>query len=66
MYYDYAQRYASIDIYLEIIACSFVHPLINIYFIGAVLCVRWSNIEGRYLASGSDNDNTIIIWELDR
>ncbi|KAH8550148.1 WD40-repeat-containing domain protein [Umbelopsis sp. PMI_123] len=33
---------------------------------GAVLCVRWSNVEGRYLASGSDNDNTIIIWELDR
>ncbi|KAM3581865.1 HIR complex subunit [Umbelopsis sp. WA50703] len=33
---------------------------------GAVLCVRWSNTEGRYLASGSDNDNTIIIWELDR
>ncbi|CAO3675192.1 unnamed protein product [Umbelopsis vinacea] len=33
---------------------------------GAVLCVRWSNIDGRYLASGSDNDNTIIIWELDR
>ncbi|KAG0175754.1 HIR complex subunit, partial [Apophysomyces sp. BC1034] len=32
---------------------------------GAVLCVRWSS-DGRYLASGSDNDNVIIIWELDR
>ncbi|OAD70377.1 hypothetical protein PHYBLDRAFT_171755 [Phycomyces blakesleeanus NRRL 1555(-)] len=31
---------------------------------GAVLCVRWSN-SGKYLASGSDTDNTIIIWELD-
>ncbi|KAI8365862.1 WD40-repeat-containing domain protein [Choanephora cucurbitarum] len=33
---------------------------------GAVLCVRWSNVEGRYLASGSDNDNVIIIWEKDK
>ncbi|KAI8141993.1 WD40-repeat-containing domain protein [Fennellomyces sp. T-0311] len=33
---------------------------------GAVLCVRFSNNEGRYLASSSDNDNVIIIWELDR
>ncbi|KAI8075593.1 WD40-repeat-containing domain protein [Thamnidium elegans] len=33
---------------------------------GAVLCVRWSNGEGRYLASSSDNDNVIIIWERDR
>lgn len=33
---------------------------------GAVLCVRWSNGDGRYLASSSDNDNLIIIWELDR
>ncbi|ORZ04888.1 WD40-repeat-containing domain protein [Absidia repens] len=32
---------------------------------GAVLCVRWSK-DGRYLASSSDNDNVIIIWELDR
>ncbi|KAI8384389.1 WD40-repeat-containing domain protein [Radiomyces spectabilis] len=32
---------------------------------GAVLCVRWSN-DGRYLASSSDNDNVIIIWELDK
>ncbi|KAI8337443.1 WD40-repeat-containing domain protein [Chlamydoabsidia padenii] len=31
---------------------------------GAVLCVRWSK-DGRYLASSSDNDNVIIIWELD-
>ncbi|KAI7869022.1 WD40-repeat-containing domain protein [Spinellus fusiger] len=31
---------------------------------GAVLCVRWSN-NGKYLASGSDKDNLIIIWELD-
>ncbi|CAO3591956.1 unnamed protein product [Absidia cylindrospora] len=31
---------------------------------GAVLCVRWSK-NGRYLASSSDNDNVIIIWELD-
>ncbi|KAI7876516.1 WD40 repeat-like protein [Lichtheimia hyalospora FSU 10163] len=30
---------------------------------GAVLCVRWSNNEGHYLASSSDNDNVIIIWE---
>lgn len=33
---------------------------------GAVLCVRWSNNDGRYLASSSDNDNVVIIWELDR
>ncbi|KAL7311347.1 HIR complex subunit [Mucor circinelloides] len=33
---------------------------------GAVLCVRWSNEGGRYLASSSDNDNVIIIWERDR
>ncbi|KAI7904073.1 WD40-repeat-containing domain protein [Cokeromyces recurvatus] len=33
---------------------------------GAVLCVRWSNGEGRYLASSSDNDNVIIIWERDK
>ncbi|KAI8349397.1 WD40-repeat-containing domain protein [Blakeslea trispora] len=33
---------------------------------GAVLCVRWSKKEGRYLASGSDNDNVVIIWERDR
>ncbi|KAI9496376.1 WD40-repeat-containing domain protein [Zychaea mexicana] len=33
---------------------------------GAVLCVRWSNNDGRYLASSSDNDNVIIVWELDR
>ncbi|KAI9323328.1 WD40-repeat-containing domain protein [Dichotomocladium elegans] len=32
---------------------------------GAVLCVRWSNTEGRYLASSSDNDNVIIIWEME-
>ncbi|ORZ19308.1 WD40-repeat-containing domain protein [Absidia repens] len=31
---------------------------------GAVLCVRWSK-NGRYLASSSDNDNVVIIWELD-
>ncbi|KAI8328132.1 WD40-repeat-containing domain protein [Chlamydoabsidia padenii] len=31
---------------------------------GAVLCVRWSK-DGRYLASGSEKDNMIIIWELD-
>ncbi|KAI9282301.1 WD40-repeat-containing domain protein [Sporodiniella umbellata] len=29
---------------------------------GAVLCLRWSN-DNRYLASCSDRDNTIIIWE---
>lgn len=34
--------------------------------LGAVLCVRWSNEGGRYLASSSDNDNVIIIWERDR
>lgn len=33
--------------------------------IGAVLCVRWSNHDGHYLASGSDNDNVIIVWEKD-
>ncbi|KAI8644133.1 WD40-repeat-containing domain protein [Parasitella parasitica] len=33
---------------------------------GAVLCVRWSSGDGRYLASSSDNDNVIIIWERDR
>ncbi|KAI8975694.1 WD40-repeat-containing domain protein [Mycotypha africana] len=32
---------------------------------GAVLCVRWSNKDGRYLASSSDNDNVIMIWERD-
>lgn len=34
--------------------------------VGAVLCVRWSSGDGRYLASSSDNDNVIIIWERDR
>jgi WD40 repeat protein len=29
---------------------------------GAVLCVRFSNIDGSLLASGSD-DKTIIIWK---
>lgn len=31
---------------------------------GAVLCVRWSNINGKRLASGSD-DSKIVIWEHD-
>ncbi|RKP08235.1 WD40-repeat-containing domain protein [Thamnocephalis sphaerospora] len=31
---------------------------------GAVLCVRWSNDDGRFLASGSD-DKIIVIWTLD-
>ncbi|KAJ1972443.1 HIR complex subunit [Dimargaris xerosporica] len=31
---------------------------------GTVLCLAWSNGEGRYLASGSD-DNIVLIWELD-
>ncbi|CAG8666614.1 1767_t:CDS:2, partial [Ambispora leptoticha] len=31
---------------------------------GPVLCVRWSQIEGRHLASGSD-DKIVLIWELD-
>ncbi|KAG0309893.1 HIR complex subunit [Dissophora globulifera] len=32
---------------------------------GAVLCVRWSNGEGKYLATGSD-DMIVMIWQLDR
>ncbi|KAJ1548116.1 HIR complex subunit, partial [Cladochytrium tenue] len=32
---------------------------------GAVLCVRWSSIDGRLLASGSD-DSKIVIWDKDR
>ncbi|KAG0244912.1 HIR complex subunit [Actinomortierella wolfii] len=32
---------------------------------GAVLCVKWSNGEGNYLASGSD-DMIVMIWQLDR
>ncbi|KAL1924204.1 uncharacterized protein VTP21DRAFT_7239 [Calcarisporiella thermophila] len=28
------------------------------------MCLRWSNQDGRYLASGSD-DNVILIWEQD-
>ncbi|CAG8543595.1 1250_t:CDS:10 [Acaulospora morrowiae] len=32
---------------------------------GSVLCVRWSNKTGQYLASGSD-DQLVLIWEWDR
>ncbi|KAG0345255.1 HIR complex subunit [Podila humilis] len=32
---------------------------------GAVLCVKWSNGEGSYLATGSD-DMIVMIWQLDR
>jgi protein HIRA/HIR1 len=32
---------------------------------GAVLCVRWSNGNGRLLASGSD-DSKIVIWDHDK
>ncbi|ORZ17493.1 WD40-repeat-containing domain protein [Lobosporangium transversale] len=32
---------------------------------GAVLCVKWSNGEGTYLATGSD-DMIVMIWQLDR
>ncbi|CAG8543394.1 13868_t:CDS:10, partial [Cetraspora pellucida] len=32
---------------------------------GSVLCVRWSNKDGRYLASGSD-DQLVLIWEWDK
>ncbi|KAI8884517.1 WD40 repeat-like protein [Backusella circina FSU 941] len=30
---------------------------------GSILCVRWSNNDGRYLATCSDTDNIIVIWE---
>ncbi|CAI2173760.1 11227_t:CDS:10 [Funneliformis geosporum] len=32
---------------------------------GSVLCVRWSNRDGRYLASSSD-DKILFIWEWDK
>ncbi|CAG8559200.1 8448_t:CDS:10 [Diversispora eburnea] len=33
--------------------------------LGPVLCVRWSNNEGIYLASGSD-DQLVLIWQWDK
>ncbi|KAI9144246.1 WD40-repeat-containing domain protein [Paraphysoderma sedebokerense] len=33
---------------------------------GSVLCVRWSKGNGKYLASSSDGDNMIMIWQQDR
>ncbi|KAK3845554.1 MAG: WD40-repeat-containing domain protein [Linnemannia gamsii] len=32
---------------------------------GAVLCVKWSSEDGKYLATGSD-DMIVMVWQLDR
>jgi protein HIRA/HIR1 len=34
-------------------------------YIGAVMCVKWSSEDGKYLATGSD-DMIVMIWQLDR